>query len=194
MTLLADGLHHRQLRTAQAVAARLTDALAVPPPPELGDDRSPSSPRWHSQSLSKGAAGVAILHGVRAHAGLGAWDRVHAWLACATREDLSAGAGAGLWFGVPAVAFAVSAAAPPGGYLRAMKGLDAAITRLVQSRLDAAFVRMAASLRPSLAKYDLVRGLTGMGAYLLRRDPHGETCSAGAGPSGAAHRTTARRR
>lgn len=167
-------LLHRQLRIAQAVAARLTDALAAPPPPELGDDRSPSSPRWRGQSLSKGAAGVAVLHGVRAHAGLGGWDRVRGWLACATREDLSAGAGAGLWFGAPAVAFAVSAAAPPGTYSRAMEALDAAITRLVQARLAAASARMAATLRPSLAEFDLVRGLTGLGAYLLCRAPHGK--------------------
>ncbi len=33
---------------------------------------------------------------------------------------------------------------------------------------------MAATLRPSLAEFDLVRGLTGLGAYLLCRAPHGE--------------------
>jgi lantibiotic biosynthesis protein len=175
MTLpTTDGnLLRRQLRTAHAVAARLTDALALPPPPELGDDRSPSSPRWRGQSLSKGAAGVAVLHGARAHAGLGGWDRVHAWLACATREDLSAGAGAGLWFGAPAVAFAVSTAAPPGTYPRAREALDAAVTRPVQARLTAASARIAATLRPSLAEFDVVRGLTGLGAYLLRRAPRG---------------------
>ncbi|MGH3533487.1 MAG: hypothetical protein ACRDQG_02070, partial [Pseudonocardiaceae bacterium] len=94
MTLLADSLDNRQRRTAQAVATELSDALAVPPPPELGDDRSPSSPRWRGQSLSKGAAGVAVLHGMRAH-GEPDGERLHAWLACAAREDLSAGPGAG---------------------------------------------------------------------------------------------------
>ncbi|MCW2948942.1 MAG: Lanthionine synthetase family protein [Actinoallomurus sp.] len=172
MTLLADVLPHRQLRDAQTVAARLTDALAVPPPPEPGADLSPTSPRWRGQSLSKGAAGVAVLHGVRAHAGADSWDRVHQWLACATREDLSAGPGAGLWHGAPAVAFAISTAAPPGQYPRAMERLDAAVTTLVRTRLDAATARMAAAERPSLGEFDLVRGLTGLGAYLLRRDPH----------------------
>ncbi len=174
MTVLGDGLDHRQRRAALAVATRIADALAVPPPPEPADDRGPGSPRWRGQSLSKGAAGIAVLHAVRAHAGLGSWERVHAWLACATREDLSAGAGAGLWFGAPAVAFAVSAAAPPGQYRRAAEALDAAVARLVRVRLDAASARMAAAARPSLAEFDLVRGLTGLGAYLLHRDLRGE--------------------
>ncbi len=172
MTLLAEGLDNRQRRTAQAVATELSDALAVPPPPELGDDRSPSSPRWRGQSLSKGAAGVAVLHGMRAH-GEPDGERLHAWLACAAREDLSAGPGAGLWFGAPAVAFAVSTAAP-GQYPRVMKSLDAAVSTLVRARLEVALARLAAATRPSLSEFDLVRGLTGLGAYLLRRDPHGE--------------------
>ncbi|MDQ2881891.1 MAG: lanthionine synthetase C family protein [Actinomycetota bacterium] len=172
MTLLAEGLDHRQRRTAQAVAADLSEALAMPPPAELGDDRGPSSPRWRGQSLSKGAAGVAVLHGMRGQGEPGG-ERVHAWLACAAREDLSAGPGAGLWFGAPAVAFAMSTAAP-GQYPRAMKSLDAAIVTLVRARLEVALARLAAAIRPSLSEFDLVRGLTGLGAYLLRRDPHGE--------------------
>ncbi|MBV9160960.1 MAG: hypothetical protein JO309_14640 [Pseudonocardiales bacterium] len=54
-----------------------------------------------------------------------------------------------------------------------MEALAAAVTRLVQARLAAAFARMAATLWPSLAEFDLVRDLTGWGAYLLRRAPHG---------------------
>lgn len=172
MTLL-DNLRREQIRTAQAVAARLAENLAVPPARECGDDRSPSNPRWRSQSLSKGAAGVAVLHSVRAHSGLSSWARVHAWLTCATDEELSAGPGAGLWYGAPAVAFAM-AAAPTGQYQRALQVLDTAITKLVRTRLDAASARMAAALRPSLAEFDLVRGLTGLGVYLLRRDPQGD--------------------
>ncbi|MGH3126270.1 MAG: lanthionine synthetase C family protein, partial [Streptosporangiaceae bacterium] len=121
---------------------------------------------------SKGAAGVAVLHGMRAH-GEPDGERLHAWLACAAREDLSAGPGAGLWFGAPAVAFAVSTAAP-GQYPRVMKSLDAAVSTLVRARLEVALARLAAATRPSLSEFDLVRGLTGLGAYLLRRDPHGE--------------------
>ncbi|MGH3889312.1 MAG: lanthionine synthetase C family protein [Pseudonocardiaceae bacterium] len=174
MTLIETGVPRQRLRAAQEAAARLIDALAMPPPPELGDDRSPASPRWRGQSLSTGAAGVAVLHGVRAHAGLGSWERVHAWLACATREDLNAGAGAGLWFGTAAVGFAVSTVAPPGHYAQARTVLDAAVAKMVRARLDEASARMAAAARPSLSEFDVVHGLAGLGAYLLCHDGEGE--------------------
>lgn len=98
---------------------------------------------------------------------------MHAWLARATGEDLSAGPGSGLWFGAPAVAFALATAAP-GQYPQAMTSLDDAVTQLVHARLQAARLRIAAAVRPALSEFDLVRGLTGLGAYLLRRDPHGD--------------------
>jgi len=158
---------------AHATAARLSDALAVPPPAGFGVDRGPRSLRWHDQSLSKGAAGVAVLHGVRAHHEPVRQDRVHGWLARAAREDLSAATGSGLWFGAPAVAFALTVAAP-GRYPRATASLDAAVIDLVNVRLHAAHARMAAAARPSLSEFDLVRGLAGLGALLLRHDPHGE--------------------
>lgn len=173
MTQLANHLNDRQLRTVQQLAAMLADALSLPPPPEAGDERGPSSPRWRAQSLANGAAGIAILHGLRGQRHVGAEQMTRAWLACATREDLSAGRGAGLWFGAPAVAFAITTAVP-GQCPRAIGRLDAAVTRLVRVRLEAASARMAAAMRPSLAEFDLVRGLAGLGAYLLHRDPNGE--------------------
>lgn len=172
MTLHADVLDHRQRRDAQTVATRLIDALAVPAVPRREDDSGPTSARWRGQSLSKGAAGVAVLHGARAHTGTGSWERVHQWLACATREDLSAGPSAGLWHGAPAIAFALSAAAPPGRYPRLREQVDTAVTTLARRRLEAATARMDAAQRPSLAEFDLVRGLAGLGAHLLHRDPH----------------------
>jgi len=111
---------------------------------------------------------------VRAHAGLGSWERVHAWLACATREDLTAGPGAGLWFGTAAVAFAVSTVAAPGQYPQARTVLDAAVAKMVRARLDEASARMAAAVRPSLSEFDVVHGLAGLGAYLLRHHGSGE--------------------
>jgi len=170
MTVLADAL---QLRAAAAVADELANALAAPPPRQAADDHSPTSPLWRNQSLSKGAAGVAVLHGIRTQHGLSGLDRVHAWLTRATGEDLSAGPGAGLWFGAPAVAFAISTAAP-GQYAQAMASLDVGVTALVTARLDAAFARMDAAVRPSLSEFDLVHGLAGLGAYLLARDPDGD--------------------
>jgi hypothetical protein len=157
---------------ALAMAAHISDTLAVPPAFEFGQDWSPSSPRWRDQSLSKGAAGVAVLHGVRVQRGYGGDDRIHAWLARATRDGLGAAGGAGLWFGAPAVAFAIAVAAPD-RYPQALARLDDAVAGYVRRRLEVAHARINARRHPSLSEFDLVRGLTGLGAYLLRRDPHG---------------------
>ncbi|MGQ0774864.1 MAG: lanthionine synthetase C family protein [Pseudonocardiales bacterium] len=160
------------LRAAEALASDLSTALADPPRLDGGDSDNPRSSRWRHQSLSKGAAGVAILHAARALAGHGD-DRAHAWLTRAVVDDLSAGPSAGLWFGAPAVAFAVATSAPQ-RYWQAMTRLDTAVADLVQTRLHAALARMAAAARPSLSEFDLVRGLTGLGAHLLHRDPDGD--------------------
>lgn len=176
MRLHADNaLNHSQQGAAQTVATRLTDALAVPSVPQRGDNNGPTSTRWRGQSLSKGAAGVAVLHGARAHTGHGSWERVDQWLAYATREDLSAGPNAGLWHGAPAVAFALSTATPSNRYPRLREHLDTAVTKMTRTRLEAAAARLDAAQRPSLAEFDLVRGLTGLGAYLLHRDPYSPT-------------------
>lgn len=166
------GLDAGQRAAAAVVADELSTALLTPPPMEHGDDFSPNSPRWHDQSLSKGAAGVAVLHGMRAQHGLADAKPVHAWLAIATRDDLTAGPGAGLWFGAPALAFALHSAAP-GTYPTAMANLDDGVTRLVRTRLEAAHARIDAGQRPSQYEFDLTRGLTGLGAYLLHREPGG---------------------
>lgn len=158
---------------AAALADELSTALSAPPPAAYGDDFSPSSPRWRDQSLSKGAAGVAVLHGLRAQQGLADEKPVHAWLARATRDDLTAGPGAGLWFGAPALAFALHSAAP-GTYPGVMADLDKGVNQLVQVRLEAADARIDAHERPSQYEFDLTRGLAGLGAYFLNRDPDGD--------------------
>ncbi|WP_329064635.1 lanthionine synthetase C family protein [Streptomyces sp. NBC_01429] len=163
-------LNAGQRAAAAAMADELAAALTAPPLLNFGDDYSPSSPRWRDQSLSKGAAGVAVLHGLRAQSGLADVEPVHAWLARATRDDLTAGPGAGLWFGAPALAFTLHNAAPS-SYPSAMASLDAGVTQLVQTRLQTAHARIDAEQRPSQYEFDLTRGLVGLGAYLLNRDP-----------------------
>lgn len=156
--------------TAGAVAATISDDLAVPPQLADRDDDSPGSPRWRHQSLSKGAAGVTVLHAERAAATGDADQRVHAWASRAVCEDLTVGPGAGLWFGTPAVAFALAVSAPD-RYRSALARLDAAVTDLTKRRLRAAHARIVAGARPVLSEFDLVRGLAGLGAYLLNRRP-----------------------
>jgi len=43
------------------------------------------------------------------------------------------------------------------------------VTALTRKRLTAARTRIDASAQPPLAEFDLVRGLAGLGAYLLRQ-------------------------
>jgi lantibiotic biosynthesis protein len=167
-------LFRDQFAMLDSRAEALSDNLAAPPPSVIGGDRSSTSPRWLGQSLARGAAGIAVLHGRRAASGRGEWNRVHAWLKSATRENLAAGGKAGLWYGATAVAFALDHAAPPGGYRRALTALDTAVAALTRARLDAAAMRIGAATRPALAEYDLVHGLSGLGAHLLHRDPHGD--------------------
>lgn len=148
----------------------LADAIAFPPIGDCGD-YGPDSRRWNGQSLSEGAAGIAILHALRAHTGHAGWDRVSAWLARAVRDEISVGDGAGLWHGAPAVAFALLNAAPPGDGERLLADLDTAIDPMIRSRLQAVHARIEQARRPLPGEFDLVRGLTGLGVYLLRRDP-----------------------
>jgi hypothetical protein len=144
-----------------AEASRLSRQLAELP----GDAEG-----WRPQSLSKGAAGVAILHGVRAQSGHGSLDLAHAWLGRAVGTGIADGPGTGLWFGAPAIAFAMAAAAP-GHYPGASRALKSVIDDMTRARLHAARRRIAAGARPPMEEYDLVRGLTGLGAYLLHCDP-----------------------
>ncbi|MGC4806096.1 lanthionine synthetase C family protein [Micromonospora sp. DT233] len=161
------------LRAAEAMAASITNALTELPPPDFAaDDYGPRSTRWYAQSLSRGAAGVALLHGVRAQTGHGGWEPVHAWLRRATADTLNNGSGAGLWFGAPAVTHALTMAMPH-ARPAALDTLDHALDELVERRLADATARLAARARPSLSEFDLVRGLTGLGAHLLRRAPDG---------------------
>jgi hypothetical protein len=81
--------------------------------------------------------------------------------------------GAGLWFGAPALGFAL-AAAPPGHYQQASRRLDATVDQMTVRRLVAAHRRIDNGQRPERAEYDLVSGLTGLGAYLLLRHTDSE--------------------
>lgn len=146
----------------------LTGTLAWP---TTADEQPPG---WR-QSLAKGAAGIALLHIERAGAGTGSWETAHTWLAAATRGDITVGPHTGLFFGAPAVAYALHTAniGRPGRYERPLATLDRGITGTTRRRLDHALRRIDRAEPSRLGEWDLINGLTGIGAYLLRRDPHG---------------------
>jgi hypothetical protein len=154
--------------TAQA-AQDLADAVAE----QLADPSTLLGPTAHRQHLAHGLPGIALLHIERAAAGLGPWQRAHDWLAAASREPLTSGPDSHPFYGAPAFAHALACAADhlPGAYKQALDTLDRQMTADVHRRLDAAHHRMDAGRLPTLAEFDTIRGLTGYGAHLLRRNP-----------------------
>lgn len=131
------------------------------------------------QSLAGGHAGVALLQTERAYSSPANWVIAHTWLSAAASDDLNGGPSAGLFFGVPALAFVTRAAAEgTGSYQRAFAELDAATHDLTRTRLAAAHARIDTGQRPRLAEFDLIRGLTGLGAYHLLHSPAHDTTAA----------------
>ncbi len=151
---------------AAAAADALAQQLAVPQP-------LPAGQRWRGQSLTKGAAGIALLHIERAHADAGSWRTAHTWVTAAAGTEISAAADAGLHFGAPALSFALHAAGADGTarYGSALAGIDTHVTALTHRRVDRAHARIDRGDPPAFAEYDLLHGLTGIGAHLLHHTP-----------------------
>jgi lantibiotic biosynthesis protein len=124
-------------------------------------------PGWN-QNLYAGAPGIALAHIEYAHAGLGSQHTAHRWTAITVRAPVTADPRCGLHWGAPAVAFALHASGQPGcGHALAV--LDEHIAAATRRRLRRARERIDAGMLPALREYDLIRGLTGIGAYLLHR-------------------------
>lgn len=121
-------------------------------------------------SLSGGAAGIALLHSELAATGAATWEPAHRWLQEATRSGLSVGADAGLFHGAPAIAYALHHTDLP-GYRKPRQIVLNGVEALTHTRLAAAHHRIDAGLRPAMAEFDLISGLTGLGVILRRTDP-----------------------
>jgi hypothetical protein len=135
---------------------------------------------WWVQSLATGALGAALLHVHRASTGRAGWRTAHTWLAVAAARSVDDGPGSHLHYGAPALAYVLhhaSADHPETGrtrrYARALETLDARIALLTRARVDAAHRRIDRGDTPALGEFDAIRGLTGLGALWLRRDPTG---------------------
>jgi hypothetical protein len=136
---------------------------------EQAEEGALISPAPVGDSLSNGAAGIALLHIARAQTGTGSWTTAHDWVRTASRAVTAHPEVAGLYRGAPAVAFTLHTADLP-SYTPALATLDSHITALTRHRLHAAHGRMGRGELPALREYDLISGLTGIGAYLLHRD------------------------
>lgn len=155
-----------------SLAARLADPEDV--------RRRHQLPPWWAQSLAAGALGAALLHVHRARTGRAGWHTAHTWLAFAARRPIDDGPGSHLHYGAPALAYVLHHASAehldtdrPGRYARALEILDARTALLTRARVDAAHRRIDRGDNPALAEFDAIRGLTGLGALWLRRDPSG---------------------
>jgi lantibiotic biosynthesis protein len=133
-------------------------------PPE-----SDPGPGW-GQSLSNGALGPALLHLVSTRAGLGPQEPAHAWLRAAVRAPVSAHIDGGLFCGITALAYVLHTASPTHPSLLV---LDRHMDSLARRRLESAHARIDRGELADTAEFDLIKGLTGIGAYLLARNPRG---------------------
>ncbi|WP_217712213.1 lanthionine synthetase C family protein [Streptomyces sp. NA02950] len=125
-------------------------------------------PGW-AQSLSTGAAGIALAHMIAARTSTGDPATAHSWAAAMTREPVLAHPDTcGLFHGAPAVAFTLHTANQP-AYQGALDTLDRHVIRLTHTRLAAAHERIDRGELPRMSEYDLISGLTGIGAYLMHR-------------------------
>ncbi len=159
---------HPALRLSDRIAELLTDPAAAPV-------AWSSRPQWR-QSLAHGAPGIALLHIERAATGLGPWEPVRAWLSIAAGTAVTSGTDSYLYYGAPALAHALTCAAQarPGTYQRALDHLDQVVAADAVLRCDQAEARTERGDLPTLAEFDTIRGLTGIGSVLLRRAPDGE--------------------
>ncbi|MFJ8691207.1 lanthionine synthetase C family protein [Micromonospora wenchangensis] len=153
------------------LAVAVADLLARPDDPRL-----PIRQPWWRQSLALGVPGIALLHLELAAAGLRPWQRAHHWLGTPTSGPVTTGPDSHPFHGAPALAHVLTCASThrPGAYARALDDLDRAITADTRRRVAAAHARIDDGELPALAEFDAIRGLAGIGAYLLRRAPDGE--------------------
>lgn len=154
-----------------AIAEAVAEQLASPT--QIGPREDPP---WWPQSLASGALAIALLHIQRALAELGPWQRAHDWLAYTSRQPIATGPDAHLHYGAPALAFVLHLAAEhhPARYSHALTALDHRIRTDTQRRLDQAHTRIDHAQPATMIEFDAIRGLTGLGAYWLRRDPHSD--------------------
>ncbi len=124
------------------------------------------------QSLSGGAAGIALLHIEQARGGAATWDQANAALTRAVADGVSIAASASLYYGAPALSFVLRGAADRPGLGQAVATADAGTATVTRHRLEAAHARIDQRHRPLMAEYDLIGGLTGLAVALRRSGDH----------------------
>ncbi|MDX3867651.1 lanthionine synthetase LanC family protein [Streptomyces europaeiscabiei] len=125
------------------------------------------------QSLARGSLGIALFHVERARQGTGSWQTAHQQLA--DIGPLLDGNETGLFLGAPAMTYVLHwTTVDSNRYTGALQTLDRIVAAHIRRRLAAAHARIDRGEPTTFAEYDLLRGLTGLGALLLRRAPKGD--------------------
>jgi hypothetical protein len=132
---------------------------------------------WH-QDLGRGAAGTALAR-IAAVRLTGLPPRATAsWIRAMTASPVTANASASLFHGAPAVAFVLHTGAHP-AYAAMLAALDEHVNDLTALKLAAAYERIDRGELTRPGEYDLISGLTGLGAYhLVRHGPAGSGMTA----------------
>ncbi|QWF81080.1 lanthionine synthetase C family protein [Amycolatopsis sp. CA-230715] len=133
----------------------------------------PDDHSGREQSLSEGAAGIALLHVERALASTGSWATAHAWVTAATSRGVSTAADTNLYLGASAISFLLSAAQADGRdrYQRAATMLEHRVLVLARHRVETSAARASRGEATSFGEYDVFTGLTGIGRLLLQHNP-----------------------
>jgi hypothetical protein len=124
------------------------------------------------QSLARGAPGQTLLHIERAWTGSGTWQTARVHIRDTITGPVDAAAYTSLYYGAPALAFVLHAAADHHPrYRTAAAALDEHVLRITRHRLTTAATRRALGEPTTFAEADLFYGLTGLGAFLLAHHP-----------------------
>ncbi|MEW2425736.1 lanthionine synthetase C family protein [Streptomyces nigra] len=120
-------------------------------------------------NLGTGPAATALYEMVVARS-TGDWTKAHTAAKAMASQPITADPEfANLYRGAPAVAYILQTAGHR-AYARALAELNAEVVAIVAHRLGAAHRRLDKGIPPRLREYDLISGLTGLGAYLLHRE------------------------
>ena len=136
------------------------------------------TPGGGHQDLGRGAAGTALAR-IAAARLAGLTPRATApWVRAMTAGPVTANASSGLFYGAPAVAFVMHTGAHP-AYAGMLAALDEHVNGLTALKLAAAHERIGRGEPTRPGEYDLISGLTGLGAYhLVRHGPAGSGMTA----------------
>jgi hypothetical protein len=165
------------LRAARQVGNHLRERAQVETAVAAAALQSTSRVRWHAPTVAQGYAGLAILCSYLDDCFPGeGWDGAgHQHLAVAVRAaEQDASLPVGLFSGAAGVAFAAWCLSRQGTrYARLLRGLDNALL----PRVTTMAIALSRSTGGSVEAFDVISGLSGVGAYLLCRqaDRGGDT-------------------